>query len=66
MSIQNIESKPSNSQMIDDSHRDKRPNLNLNSQDEENFSCIICSEVWKSKGEHCLASLKCGHLFGKK
>jgi hypothetical protein len=64
MSIQKIEA--SKSELINNSHRDKRPKLDSSIQDEENFSCIICSETWKTRGEHCLASLKCGHLFGKK
>ncbi|XP_033638921.1 E3 ubiquitin-protein ligase RFWD3-like [Asterias rubens] len=35
------------------------------SDDEEAQMCIICYEVWTNSGEHRLASLKCGHLFGK-
>lgn len=66
MSVQNQEIEPSSNQLNNDSHRDKRPELVSSSQDEESFSCIICSENWKYKGGHCLASLKCGHLFGKK
>ncbi|KAI8355151.1 hypothetical protein BD560DRAFT_209407 [Blakeslea trispora] len=48
----------------------KRCRLDLGSQqeeeDDESYMCTICSENWSSKGEHCLVSLKCGHLFGKK
>ncbi|XP_038053459.1 E3 ubiquitin-protein ligase RFWD3-like isoform X2 [Patiria miniata] len=32
--------------------------------DEDSQSCIICYEPWTNYGEHRLASLKCGHLFG--
>ncbi|KAI8367402.1 hypothetical protein EDC96DRAFT_151808 [Choanephora cucurbitarum] len=48
----------------------KRCKLDLDSQleeeDDDSYMCTICSETWSSKGEHCLVSLKCGHLFGKK
>lgn len=35
-------------------------------QEDEYITCTICSEVWTSGGSHCLVSLKCGHLFGKR
>ncbi|KAL2078149.1 hypothetical protein ACEWY4_025834 [Coilia grayii] len=27
-------------------------------------TCLICSEPWTSTGEHRVAALRCGHLFG--
>jgi hypothetical protein len=38
----------------------------LEEEDDEHVTCLICSEVWTSGGQHCLVSLKCGHLFGKR
>jgi hypothetical protein len=35
-------------------------------EENENIVCTICSEVWTVGGNHCLVSLKCGHLFGKR
>lgn len=41
--------------------------LTQSTQDaEESNTCIICSETWKRTGTHCVVSLACGHLFGKK
>lgn len=34
--------------------------------EDESIVCSICSEVWTAGGSHCLVSLKCGHLFGRK
>ncbi|KAJ1930855.1 RING finger and WD repeat domain-containing protein 3, partial [Linderina macrospora] len=31
---------------------------------EESNTCLICYERWTHRGNHQLASLKCGHLFG--
>ncbi|KAI7898603.1 uncharacterized protein BX663DRAFT_524057 [Cokeromyces recurvatus] len=39
---------------------------NVSGDEDETSTCIICSEVWTSRGDHCLVSLPCGHLFGKK
>lgn len=33
--------------------------------DDEGESCPICFEPWSNSGNHRLASLKCGHLFGQ-
>jgi hypothetical protein len=35
-------------------------------EENENIVCTICSELWTTRGSHCLVSLKCGHLFGKR
>uniref|UniRef100_A0A6P4EI33 E3 ubiquitin-protein ligase RFWD3 n=1 Tax=Drosophila rhopaloa TaxID=1041015 RepID=A0A6P4EI33_DRORH len=40
-------------------------NKKLDEISEEN-SCCICFDHWEAGGDHCLVSLKCGHLFGKK
>ncbi|XP_061231833.1 E3 ubiquitin-protein ligase RFWD3 [Neopsephotus bourkii] len=32
--------------------------------EEEGDSCAICFEQWTSSGDHRLAALRCGHLFG--
>lgn len=34
-------------------------------QEEEGNCCPICFEEWTSSGNHRLASLRCGHLFGQ-
>ncbi|XP_076863498.1 E3 ubiquitin-protein ligase rfwd3.S [Brachyhypopomus gauderio] len=34
------------------------------SDEGEGESCSICFEPWTTSGEHRLASLRCGHLFG--
>lgn len=34
--------------------------------DQSGDTCPICMDVWGNSGEHKLASLKCGHLFGYK
>lgn len=34
--------------------------------EDESIACSICSEIWTAGGSHCLVSLKCGHLFGKR
>lgn len=49
-------------------HLQKKPKLELadSQEDEGCFDCIICCEQWDSKGKHCVVSLKCGHLFGKR
>ncbi|XP_066279408.1 E3 ubiquitin-protein ligase rfwd3.S-like isoform X2 [Branchiostoma lanceolatum] len=33
--------------------------------DEDSDCCSICFEAWTNSGNHRLASLKCGHLFGQ-
>lgn len=33
--------------------------------EEEGQCCPICFETWTNSGEHRIASLKCGHLFGQ-
>ncbi|XP_022094225.1 E3 ubiquitin-protein ligase RFWD3-like isoform X2 [Acanthaster planci] len=33
-------------------------------ESDDDSSCIICYEPWTNSGEHRLASLRCGHLFG--
>ncbi|XP_014671904.1 PREDICTED: E3 ubiquitin-protein ligase RFWD3-like [Priapulus caudatus] len=45
----------------------KRSKVNLTDSltDEEGEMCTICFEHWNNSGEHRIASLKCGHLFGK-
>lgn len=30
----------------------------------EGETCSICFEPWTTSGEHRLATLRCGHLFG--
>ena len=37
------------------------PDLHLQGQ-----TCSICFEPWSNSGNHRIASLKCGHLFGHK
>lgn len=32
--------------------------------DDDGLTCPICLDNWEMSGEHRLASLKCGHLFG--
>ncbi|KAF0310415.1 E3 ubiquitin-protein ligase RFWD3 [Amphibalanus amphitrite] len=32
---------------------------------EDGQCCTICFESWSNSGEHRIASLRCGHLFGK-
>lgn len=32
---------------------------------EDDSNCPICLDRWTSSGEHRVASLRCGHLFGK-
>lgn len=39
-------------------------NKQLGNMSEDN-TCSICLSQWSTEGEHCLASLKCGHLFGR-
>ncbi|XP_034033226.1 E3 ubiquitin-protein ligase RFWD3 [Thalassophryne amazonica] len=34
------------------------------SEDGEGDNCTICFEPWTTAGEHRLAALRCGHLFG--
>lgn len=34
------------------------------SEESEGDTCTICFEVWTTAGEHRLAALRCGHLFG--
>ncbi|XP_037723552.1 uncharacterized protein LOC119555925 [Drosophila subpulchrella] len=29
-------------------------------------NCILCDKTWNAVGKHRVASLNCGHLFGKK
>ncbi|KAI8091208.1 uncharacterized protein B0P05DRAFT_583733 [Gilbertella persicaria] len=48
---------------VTDTH--KKHKLDLETE-EDCHACTICSENWDAKGDHCLVSLKCGHLFGKK
>ena len=33
--------------------------------DDDGASCPICFEPWTNSGDHRIASLKCGHFFGK-
>lgn len=47
--------KPSNDAPIQSTQGDNGDN-----------SCIICTEMWTTSGEHQLVSLSCGHLFGRK
>ena len=32
---------------------------------EDGQCCTICFEPWSNSGEHRIAALRCGHLFGK-
>lgn len=34
------------------------------SDENEGDTCTICFEAWTTAGEHRLAALRCGHLFG--
>ncbi|XP_037087583.1 E3 ubiquitin-protein ligase RFWD3-like [Pollicipes pollicipes] len=34
-------------------------------QSEDGQCCTICFEPWSNSGEHRIASLRCGHLFGR-
>lgn len=50
---------------LDDLNKEvKELNLQLGNMSENN-TCSICLFQWSTEGEHCLASLKCGHLFGR-
>lgn len=40
-------------------------NKQLGNLSEDN-TCAICLFQWTTEGEHCLVSLRCGHLFGRK
>ncbi|XP_078593980.1 E3 ubiquitin-protein ligase rfwd3.S-like isoform X2 [Branchiostoma floridae x Branchiostoma japonicum] len=42
----------------------RRPAAKVES-DEDSDCCSICFESWTNSGNHRLASLKCGHLFGQ-
>ena len=37
---------------------------NDDDDDDDGLTCPICLDNWEMSGEHRLASLKCGHLFG--
>jgi hypothetical protein len=45
----------------------KRSKLEFDKEeDDESFQCTFCLDNWKSKGDHRLISLSCGHLFGER
>ena len=48
-------------QMVHDFYLALLPDLHLQGQ-----TCSICFEPWSNSGNHRIASLKCGHLFGLK
>lgn len=45
-------------------HLQPLPVASASVQGEEGDGCIICLEAWTTAGEHRLAALRCGHLFG--
>uniref|UniRef100_A0A1A9UP22 RING-type domain-containing protein n=1 Tax=Glossina austeni TaxID=7395 RepID=A0A1A9UP22_GLOAU len=45
-------------------HTTPKVNENSPENDDDGLTCSICFDVWEMSGEHRLASLKCGHLFG--
>ncbi|KAI9486876.1 MAG: hypothetical protein EXX96DRAFT_550914 [Benjaminiella poitrasii] len=47
-------------------NKKRRFDSNDDDEDDETVNCIICSEAWTDRGDHCLVSLQCGHLFGRK
>lgn len=51
---------------VNSNKKQKVENTQIRDQEEEHITCMICSDVWTTKGGHCLVSLKCGHLFGKR
>ncbi|GAA5807411.1 hypothetical protein MFLAVUS_000772 [Mucor flavus] len=50
---------------VESNKKQRIENTQTREVEDEHITCTICSEVWTSGGEHCLVSLKCGHLFGK-
>lgn len=32
--------------------------------DDDGCTCPICFDLWEVSGDHRVAALKCGHLFG--
>lgn len=45
--------------------KEKSHKVDEGESDDEGQTCPICFEVWTNAGDHRLASLQCGHLFGK-
>ena len=43
----------------------KKTNDDDDEDDDDGASCPICFEPWTNSGDHRIASLKCGHFFGK-
>ena len=43
----------------------KRKAESLEAETDEGRVCTICFESWSNSGEHRIASLRCGHFFGK-
>jgi len=43
----------------------KKTNHDDDEDDDDGASCPICFEPWTNSGDHRIASLKCGHFFGK-
>jgi len=44
---------------------DVKQQKKADSSDEEDQSCPICFDLWTNSGAHRIASLSCGHLFGR-
>eukprot|EP00063_Salmo_salar_P005173 XP_013980008.1 PREDICTED: E3 ubiquitin-protein ligase RFWD3-like isoform X2 [Salmo salar] len=54
-----------NPEVVSDPLASSAPALRLSQGDEgEGETCSICFEPWTTSGEHRLATLRCGHLFG--
>lgn len=51
---------------VNSNKKQKIENTQTHDQEDEHITCMICSDVWTTRGGHCLVSLKCGHLFGKR
>eukprot|EP00064_Thunnus_orientalis_P012666 superscaffoldBa00001969_g12701 len=52
--IQEVQSVPASSASVQSSQNEEG----------EGDTCTICFEAWTTAGEHRLAALRCGHLFG--
>lgn len=48
----------------EEADNDAKPESDAES-DKEDQGCPICFEPWSNSGSHRLASLRCGHLFGR-
>lgn len=61
---QEQESLAMQSEVLNVKKDDPSPQATSMVSDEEGDTCSICFEPWTNAGEHRLAALRCGHLFG--